>query len=83
MDWPDAHPPFAMSNYSVFPSASASAFNIGCAMAKEEGLSGSGAVPSDLLFAPFDSADGHLAQEEREFNFSQIESWLSAESMRD
>jgi len=59
-------------------SDSLSSYNID-SLAKENLLRASG-TPSD--FVGIDSADGQLAQEEQEFNFSQIESWLSAEPMR-
>lgn len=61
-----ANAPFAMSSSSYSDSLA------------QEALLSSGPSPE---FVRIDSADGQLAQEEQDFNFSQIESWLSADSM--
>jgi len=67
----DANPPFAMSSSSESPSA----YNMG-SLGMENLLQ----APSE--YARMDSAGGQWVQEEQEFTFSQIESWLAAESMR-
>lgn len=70
----DANPPFAMSNSSESPSAY-----------KMDSLGMENLLPvseAPTEYVRMDSASGQWVQEEQEFTFSELESWLATESMR-